>query len=247
MGLLLIAFLLGIKHSVDADHVVAISSILTRSEKFTKTVKLSMSWAVGHMITASLITFILFSTKDLFLEKLLGNFEIIVSLMLILIGVLTLLWEFNVISWGKHSHGHVHEKDNDSELHSDHVHNQPEPTNARSLEHGHFLGITKDTQTMAGIGIIHGLASNDELLILLTLTLGLNDFSIILFGLLIFSLGVVIGMIAWGSILNLPIINLRKESITKTMSVLIAFSAIAYGIYTLFGGNGINLLPAITE
>ncbi len=108
-ALFVIAFILGIKHSMDADHVVAISSILLRAPDLKKTISLSIAWALGHMVTASIITFILFGFKDIFLDKILANFESLVAIMLIIIAVLTLLWEFNIIQFGKHSHGHAHE------------------------------------------------------------------------------------------------------------------------------------------
>lgn len=107
----LIALILGIKHSLDADHVVAISSILLRAPTLQKSVTLSISWALGHMLTASIITFLLYTFKEAFLEKLLGSFEFIVAIMLILIAIMTVAWEFDIIKFGKHSHGHIHGDD----------------------------------------------------------------------------------------------------------------------------------------
>ena len=168
--------------------------------------------------------------------------------MLILIGVLTILWEFDIIKMGKHSHGHVH-VENKSGVHTEHIHevDQSNEEEIVSIEHSHFLGVKKDTQAIAGIGIIHGLASNDELLILLTLTLGLDSFGVVFLGLVIFSLGVVVGMVIWATVLNAPILRAQKETITKTFSVGIAILAIIYGLYTLLGGDGINLLPVVNE
>ncbi len=253
IGLLFLAFLLGVKHSVDADHLVAVSSILTRSTKIARTIKLSTSWALGHMITAGIITYLLYLSKDYFFNRYLGHFESVVALMLIGIGSITILWEFNVLRFGKHSHGHIHddiEKPSNENVHDDHIHIQDlENTSDEivDLNHGHILGTKNDIQAIAGIGVIHGLASNDELLILLTLTLGLGDFLIIFIGLTIFSLGVVVGMISWGSLLNAPVLKMKKDKIAKSISITVAILAIIYGFYSLFGGEGINLLPIITE
>jgi len=108
-ALYLIALILGIKHSMDADHVVAISSILLRAPSLKNTITLSITWALGHMLTASIITFILYVFRRAILDELLANFEIIVGIMLIVIALLTFAWEFDIITWGKHSHGHQHE------------------------------------------------------------------------------------------------------------------------------------------
>ena len=109
-ALYLIAFILGIKHSLDADHVVAISSILLRAPTFKRSFTLSISWALGHMLTASVITFILFTFREVVLDKYLASFEFVVAIMLIIIALLTIAWEFDIVSFGKHSHGHLHDE-----------------------------------------------------------------------------------------------------------------------------------------
>jgi ABC-type nickel/cobalt efflux system permease component RcnA len=204
------------------------------------------------MITAGIITYLLYLSKDYLFDRVLGHFEMIVAVMLIGIGSLTILWEFDILRFGKHSHGHVHNEVVSPKLdvHQDHVHIQNEEDIVESvtdLNHGHFLGVKNDVQAIAGIGIIHGLASNDELIILLTLTLGLDNFFLIFLVLLVVSFGVIIGMISWGSLLNIPVLKMQKEKITKTISVTVAIGAIIYGTYSILGGEGINLLPMITE
>lgn len=247
IGLLGLTFLLGIKHSLDADHVVAISSIITRSPNLKNTLKLSFSWAIGHMITAGVITFLLFTFKEEILSNYLSSFEAIVGIMLILIGVLTILWEFDVIRWGKHTHGHIHYTEEGVEIHpEDHVHHQPEG-DVEELEHVHVFVAKKEHQAIFGIGVVHGLASNDELLLLFTLTLGINNFFYILIGLAIFSFGVVVGMSFFGTAINTISLKTRREKIIKVMNITIAIIAIGYAVYTLSGGETINLLPFIGE
>jgi cadmium resistance protein CadD (predicted permease) len=51
------------------------------------------------------------------------------------------------------------------------------------------------------------------------------------------------GMVFWGSLINLPRIRTKKEIIIKYVNVIIAIVAIAYGVYSLLGGEGINLIP----
>jgi cadmium resistance protein CadD (predicted permease) len=92
------------------------------------------------------------------------------------------------------------------------------------------------------IGILQGLASNDELLIILAFTLNLNNLLTVLIGIVLFSFGVTIGMIAWSSLINLPKIKGKQEKIMKWLNISIAIIAIVYGIYLLLGGEGINLI-----
>lgn len=244
----LLALLLGIKHSLDVDHVVAISSILIRSPNIRRTTTLSISWALGHMITASIITTILFNLKEKFITKLLSNFETIVAFMLILIAILTVLWEFNIISFGKHTHGHMHP---DGVAHNHPVQETSENQNEhgkeeiQKLEHGHLsvLSYKGEHKVMSGIGIIHGLASNDELLLLLTVTLNFDNLFQVLVGVLIFTIGVILGMIMYGSILKFPIMKFGQDKVTRIINLTIAALTFIYAIYLLFGNAGLNLFP----
>lgn len=238
-----LALLLGIKHSLDVDHIVAVSSILTRSPTIKKTTSLALAWALGHMITASIITFILFLFKETLLTPLLTYFELLVAFMLIFIGVITLAWEFDLIKFGKHSHGHQHlggeVHHHDTKLHT------AETALDKTYEHHHFyfLSFKGDHSTISAIGIIHGLASNDELLLLLTLTLGFTDFLLIVIGVIIFTAGVVLGMISYAILIKYPLGSYKSESITHYLNISLAVLAIIYAFYLLNGGNTLNLLP----
>lgn len=234
IGIIVVAFFLGIKHSFDVDHVIAVSSILIRSPNFSRTFKLSIIWAVGHTFTAGIITLIIFFIKDLFIEKILSNFEIIVAIMLITIGTLTLMWEFKVFSFRKYQNLRlIYKLDIGYSLNSSKNISSQNYVNLKPKSK-FFLKIKKDSNAIVTIGVLQGLASNDELFLLLVFTLGLDNLFIIIMGISIFSLGVMAGMILWGSLINLPSLKWKKEKIIKYLNITIASIAITYGIYCLF-------------
>ncbi len=246
IGLLLIAFLLGMKHSLDADHVVAVSSILTRSPSVKRTTSLAIAWSFGHMVTAAIITFLLFTFKNVFLKPLLDNFEYAVALMLIIIAAFTLLWEFDIIKFGKHSHGHLH-ADGTIHHHDDELPEEIPVVKEYKHRHLHVLSFKGEHGVMSGIGIIHGLASNDELLLLFTLSLGFTEFLPVLIGVVIFTAGVVVGMVGYSVLLNYPILKFGQDNVARAVNLTIAFLSIIYAGYIIFGGETINLLPFIPE
>ncbi|HEC41186.1 MAG TPA: hypothetical protein ENI29_23275 [bacterium] len=234
IGIIVVAFFLGIKHSFDVDHVIAVSSILVRSPNFSRTFKLSIIWAIGHSFTAGIITIIIFFIKDLFIEKILSNFEIIVAIMLITIGTLTLMWEFKVFSFRKYQNLRlIYKLDIGYSLNSSKNISSQNYVNLKPKSK-FFLKIKKDSNAIVTIGVLQGLASNDELFLLLVFTLGLDNLFIIIMGISIFSLGVMVGMILWGSMINLPSLKWKKEKIIKYLNITIASIAITYGIYCLF-------------
>ena len=230
LGLWIFAILLGLKHSFDADHLVAVTGVLSNAPTSKQTTKLSVSWALGHMVTASLLTIVLFSFKETLLKEVLSNMELLVPFMLIGIALLTLAWEFDLL------HFHRHE------------HTQKDVTESKEHTHLHFhLPKLNEHGTMVGIGIIHGLASNDELLLLFTLTLGINELWAILVGVMFFTVGVISGMVAYGWLINFPNQRWGEKRVTRIVNVSIASVTLAYAFWLLIGLEGLNIVEIFSS
>ncbi len=230
VGLWFFAILLGIKHSFDADHLVAVTGVLSNASSTKYTTKLSISWALGHMITASILTIILFSFKETLLKEILENAELLVPFMLIVIALLTLAWEFDLIHF--HRHKHIQ---NDIEKGREHTH-----------LHLHWPKLNEHG-TMMGIGIIHGLASNDELLLLFTSTLAFDELWAILVGVMFFTVGVIGGMVTYGWLMNFPNQRWGEKRVTRVVNVTIATVTIAYAVWLLLGLEGINVVEVLSS
>lgn len=210
----LLALFLGIKHSFDPDHLLAVSNLISKAQSVKKTLKMSVSWAAGHMLTAIIVTVILFTFKDAFLSFILGKMELAVALMLIILG-LAGIYSSRVL----HAHIHKHGKERHAHVH---MHLQ----NGQS-DHSH--------RHMFGIGIIHGLASNDELLMLLTVSLGLSSLFDMVFGVAIFTLGVVIGMAAFSFALTYPLLKARSAQLSQAVNFTVGCASVIYGCMMLLG------------
>lgn len=209
--LFLLALILGIKHAYDADHIVAVSTYIVKSESLAQTFKMSVSWAVGHMATAGVVTLLIFLYRDFFLSRVLVYFESIVGIMLIILGIVSILSFKGIELFHYHSHsakdeGHVHA----------HTHEEGE---AHTHYHKH----------MFGIGIVHGLASNDELIILFTASLGVASFLGLISYVAIYSVGVILGMVAFGYALSYPLLKTKKEQVTRTAMLVFGVISILYG------------------
>ncbi len=237
-----LALLLGFKHSYDADHLVAVSNFLIRSPSNKSTARLSTSWAAGHMITASVITIALYVSSRTLLKTLLDNLEISVVIMLIVIGVL------GILSETRYYHEHVHRHLFREHSHT-HYHTSLRSTIQRLIP-GSKIRIEQDETgrhseaephgTMFGIGIIHGLASNDELLILFTISLSVTSLVGLLLGVAVFSVGVVLGMIVYGIGITYPMVRFGKGRIRKTVNITVAALSIAYALLLLAGFETLN-------
>jgi high-affinity nickel permease len=219
MPLLLLALILGVKHAFDADHIIAVSTYIVKSESISQTLKMSIIWAVGHMATAGVVTLLIYIYRDFFLTKVLVYFEIIVGVMLVILGFASIFSSKGI----KLFHGHRHDN---SENGHEHVHSH-DVVKIHTHYHRH----------MFGIGIIHGLASNDELIILFTASLGVATLLGLITYVAIYSIGVVAGMVIFGSMISYPLLKAKKEQVTKTAMLLFGLISIVYGAFILKAGR----------
>lgn len=222
---IVLALALGLKHSYDADHLIAVSNLIARSRSVRKAGLMSISWAIGHMATAAIVTVLLYTLGRTILAGVLDQMELLVAAMLVLLGVLGLLWEFNVF--------HVHE----------HWHGLAKHTHLHSWLHGHPAKHSEH-RTMFSIGIVHGIASNDELLWLLLGALTVAALGDLLLGVAVFSLGVVAGMILFAVGLNYPILRWGNERVRRVVNIGVAVLSIAYAALLFAGFEGFNPIPA---
>jgi ABC-type nickel/cobalt efflux system permease component RcnA len=129
-----VGFLLGVRHATDPDHVIAVSTIVSRQRSVRQAGLIGALWGVGHTVTIFLVgaAIILF---NLAIPPRIGlAMELAVGLMLILLGILNLTGVTQWITYRltpAHSHtgvgivhSHVHE--HEGVLH-EHIHShEPE-------------------------------------------------------------------------------------------------------------------------
>src|SRR5438270_4379231 len=89
-SLLVLGFVLGMRHATDADHVVAIATIVSRQRNLRGSAMIGAAWGIGHTFTILIVggAIILFG---MVIPPRVGlGMEFAVGVMLIILGVLTL-------------------------------------------------------------------------------------------------------------------------------------------------------------
>jgi cytochrome c biogenesis protein CcdA len=81
-----LGFLLGLRHATDADHVVAITSIVSREGKFSRAARIGALWGVGHSLTVLVIGGALILYRVAIPPRLGLGLEFLVALVLIGLG-----------------------------------------------------------------------------------------------------------------------------------------------------------------
>jgi len=90
LSMAVLGFLLGMRHATDPDHVVAVTTIVSRERRVGRAGGIGILWGVGHTMTILLVgsAIILF---DVVIPPRVGlTMELSVAVMLVLLGVLSL-------------------------------------------------------------------------------------------------------------------------------------------------------------
>jgi ABC-type nickel/cobalt efflux system permease component RcnA len=87
---ILLGLFLGMRHSTDADHIVAVSTIVSRQKSIRSSATIGLLWGLGHTLTIFLVGSAIIIFGVVIPPRLGLSMEFCVALMLILLGVLNL-------------------------------------------------------------------------------------------------------------------------------------------------------------
>lgn len=93
LSVLVLGFVLGMRHATDPDHVVAVTTIVSQQRSLAKAARTGVLWGIGHTATIVLVggAIILLKLQLSGIPPRLGlSLELAVAVMLIVLGLLTL-------------------------------------------------------------------------------------------------------------------------------------------------------------
>ncbi len=195
LTLLGIGLVFGLKHATEVDHVVAVSTIVSRHRSLWRSGLVGAMWGAGHT-AALLITGAIVLSLRVAIPERVGNWlEFGVALMIIGLGAAA-LWR----ALAKRADVHVHEHSHDGVSHV-HIHfHENETRHHASKTHSHAISAIGLKPVL--IGTVHGLAGSAALT-LLVLT-QIDSAWVGFFYLLIFGAGSIVGMVLMSGLIGLP-------------------------------------------
>lgn len=113
MIVLLMGLVLGIKHAMEPDHVIAVSTIVSRTKKLFTACLVGVSWGIGHTLTLFVVGMIFILMKKEIPSDLAKYLEFAVGIMLVYLGISNFFFTKK-----EHDHGHTHTHENTSHLKS---------------------------------------------------------------------------------------------------------------------------------
>ena len=223
---IILGFLLGLKHATDADHVVAVSTIVSESKSPWRGLWIGGSWGLGHTTPLMVLGIVILVFKDMVLEQyeaMAPVFEFGVGIMLVLLGV-QVFWNL------RHRRLHTHEHEHDNGPHV-HIHATHDPSASPNVETIHsFWRVGKPVFRFKSyaVGVVHGLAGSAAVMLLL-----MPSMSSLLVGvgyLLLFGLGTMLSMAAITVVLSIPFaITTRSWWIERTVSSMAGVASVIFG------------------
>lgn len=214
-----LGLVLGIKHALDADHLIAVSTIVSEYQSLKWASLIGAFWGLGHTVTLLVVGLLVIGLRLTIPPRVALALEFLVALMLLTLG-LSILWR-SFRAQRLHLHAHSHNPES-------HVHFHLHGSKEEEHSHAHpFQSMRKPFL----VGMVHGLAGSAALMLLVLTTIPspLAGLAYIL----IFGVGSVGGMLALSSIIGLPFILTaqRFTLLNRWIQIAAGAASIAFGLF----------------
>ena len=186
-SVLFIGFVLGLQHATEADHLAAVSTIVSEKKNLFTASIIGGLWGVGHTISLFAVGLIVIFLKLQITETVEAKLEACVGLMLVILGINALRKLFR----SKKFHAHVHEHGERSHIHF-HTHSD------EKMEESHH----RLSPRSVIVGMVHGLAGSAALM--LVILPSIPSPLVAMMYILIFGVGSIGGMMAMSLLIGLP-------------------------------------------
>ena len=195
MSILLLGFLIGLKHALEADHVAAVAALACRSHNHREAIRLGTVWGLGHTLSLFIIGSMVVVLDAAVPERFARILELGVGVMLVGLGV-------DVIRRMVRDrvHYHVHSHDDGVEHFHAHKHTRTGEHTEDAHQHTHHSGFPYRALL---VGLVHGMAGSAAL-ILLTLA-NVDSVARALLYMLLFGIGSIAGMAALSAVIVVPL------------------------------------------
>ena len=207
LSIAFLGFFLGMRHATDPDHVVAVTTIVSRERRVDRAGGIGMLWGLGHTATILVVggAILLF---DVVIPPRLGlSMEFSVAVMLVLLGVLSL----------------VHRRD--GHRHSDLT---------QEGQHKHWFGFQHQSLRPLAIGVVHGLAGSAAIALLVLATISNPIWGVVY--LVVFGIGTIAGMMLITTAISIPFAytSRRLAGFNRSMGFVSGLSSVVFGMFLIY-------------
>jgi ABC-type nickel/cobalt efflux system permease component RcnA len=234
----LLGLFLGMRHSTDPDHVVAVSTIVSRQRSVKSSATIGLLWGLGHTLTIFLVGSAIIIFGVVIPPRLGLSMEFCVALMLILLGILNLT---GVMQWiterftpakkaADSMPANLWSPLSNDESTTKKLSRQDRSSFGRTVQK---LGLYQTLRPLV-IGLIHGLAGSAAVALLVLSTIK-NPFWSTAY-LLVFGIGTMAGMMFMTAAISAPLIFAGKKfsSINRHLTAVSGVASVAFGMFLVY-------------
>jgi ABC-type nickel/cobalt efflux system permease component RcnA len=256
LSIIALGFFLGMRHATDPDHVIAVSTIVSREREIGKSAWIGIFWGIGHTLTifAVGVSIILF---DVAISARLGlSMELAVGLMLILLGAINIASFLRGLPatrkaaseldraevYATHAHAHSH----GDYIHTHaHGHGSGEHTHATDRNPVAWLDrvflrfkLYRPIRPLM-IGIVHGMAGSAAVALLVLATIRDPRWAVAY--LLVFGVGTIAGMmLITMSIASTFHFARAKQQFLRQLAMASGVLSLGFGLFVAYHIIAVN-------
>jgi len=201
---LTLGFVLGLRHALDPDHLVAVSTIVSEHKSIKRSSMVGTFWGLGHTASLLGIGIVILLLRASIPAHFEPWMEAPVAAMLIVLGVSATWRAFRERGWQVHTHTHSHE---DRGPHT-HVHLHAHE------QHDHKHRLFRMGRKPFLVGLVHGVAGSAALTLAVLTTI--PSAALGLLYITVFGIGSIGGMLLMSAMIGLPFaVTARRFSVVN--------------------------------
>lgn len=255
LSILVLGFFLGMRHATDPDHVIAVTTIVSRQRSVKTAALIGVLWGVGHTFTILLVGSAIILFGIVIPPRVGLTMELSVGLMLILLGILNLTGMLKWVSQTFAPHAFAHDHDHSHiHAHVDYIHSHAHSHAPEN--HGHTesatpvgwldrtfgdLGLYQALRPLA-VGIVHGLAGSAAVALLVLTTIRVPFWAVAY--LFVFGVGTIAGMMLITAAIAAPfaVSGKRFHRLSHGLSVASGVISLIFGLFIVYQMGFANAL-----
>jgi len=215
-----LGFVLGLRHALDPDHVVAVSTIVSESRSLRQSSLAGTSWGLGHTAALLAAGLMIIGLKLTISPRVALWLESGVAVMLIFLGAKAVRAALR----GLRLHRHIHTHDG-----REHAHWHLHLASKEETPHQHRHSALRAQPFL--VGLVHGFAGSAALTILVLGTIPSTVAGLAYVA--VFGLGSTGGMLLMSSLISLPFVWTagRARVLTQSLQMLVGLGSMGFGAF----------------
>jgi high-affinity nickel-transport protein len=229
----LLGLFLGIRHSTDPDHVVAVSTIVSRQGSIRSSAAIGLLWGLGHTLTIFFVGSAIIIFGVVIPPRLGLSMEFCVALMLILLGILNLTGVMNWITNRFTPKASAHALRENASEKQQQVDSRIPSVIAKIEKIVGKLGVYQTVRPLV-VGLVHGLAGSAAVALLVLSTIKSPFWSTAY--LLVFGFGTMVGMMLMTAAISVPVVYTGKKffNVNRHLTVVSGLASVAFGMFLVY-------------